>query len=91
MAIYNIIYHSKGGESYLWNGSSFDKLGKQENTGLFFSGKAFDEDEVAEAIEYSVRAAREQFPRDCEPRIEKAEVPVNDGDTKGGHHQSMSS
>jgi len=91
MAIYNIIYRSQDDESYLWNGSSFDKLSRKENEGLFYSGMAFDEDEIAAAIDESRAAAQHQFPHDGNPQIEKAEVPVNDSDTEGGHHHNMTS
>jgi hypothetical protein len=89
MAIYNIIYHSPENAVYLWNGSSFDLMSKEENEGLFYSGKSFDEDQVTEAMLQSRKAARKQFPGDPEPGIEKAEIPVNDKDTEGGHRHHM--
>ncbi|MGZ3776151.1 MAG: hypothetical protein ACXVIY_10090 [Mucilaginibacter sp.] len=89
MAIYNIIYRSPKSAIYLWNGSSFDLLGKEDNGRLFYSGKSFDEDEVVEAIRKSRETARKQFPADRELKIEKAEIPVNNKDTKGGHRHHM--
>jgi len=91
MAIYNIIYHSKDNESFLWNGSSFDKLGKEENTGLFYSGKTFDENDVAAAVSKSRKAAHKQFPDDTRPQIKKTEIPVNNSDSEGGHRHHMTS
>jgi len=89
MAIYNIIYRSPENAIYLWNGSSFDLLGKEENDKLFYSGKSFDEDEVAEAMRQSRKSAKKQFPADRKLTIEKAEIRVNDKDTRGGHRHHM--
>jgi hypothetical protein len=89
MAIYNIIYRAPGDAIYLWNGSGFDLLGKEENKKLFFSGKSFNEDEVTGAMLQSRETARKQFPADREPNIAKTEIPVNDKDIDGGHRHHM--
>lgn len=51
MSKYNIIYISPGHEHYLWNGFSLDKLNKTEQEVLAFSGKNFQQDEIAPAKE----------------------------------------
>jgi hypothetical protein len=47
---YNVIYTSPHHVTYLWNGSSLDKLAKTGQDVLRFSGKDFKEDELAGAI-----------------------------------------
>ena len=90
MAIYNIIYKASDDKDYLWNGSSFDLL-KEENEKLFFSGKSYNEDEMAEALLKSYKAAKESFPADTDIRLEPMEILVNDKDTDGGHRHHMTS
>ena len=89
MAIYNIIYRSPEHAIYLWNGSSFDLMGDEENGKLFYSGKSFDENEVKAAMLKCRKAACKQFPEKQEPQIEKKEIPVNNKDTEGGHRHHM--
>lgn len=60
MAKYNIILKS-GGDDYLWNGKSFDKIGDEDREVLLYSGKSVKEDEVDEAIKQSKEAASKLF------------------------------
>ncbi|MFB9843201.1 hypothetical protein [Mucilaginibacter ginsenosidivorans] len=90
MAIYNITYKAPDDKDYLWNGSTFD-LVKEENEKLFFSGKSYNEDEMAEALLKSYKAAKQLFPADNDIHLEPVEIPVSDQDTEGGHRHRMTS
>lgn len=85
MADYNIIYTSTDKRSYLWNGSSFDLLSKDENEKLLFSGKSYDDKEVTSAAEKAREAAKLQFPEDKIIRLHRVEVPVNGKSGAPGH------
>jgi len=75
---YNIIYTSPRHDRYLWNGSSLDKLAKNGQDVLRFSGKDFKEDEVSNAIKACKKAAKQLFPGDDELKVEKVEVNVSE-------------
>jgi hypothetical protein len=91
MAIYNVVYSSPDRKAYLWNGQDFDLLPDSDDDKLFFSGKTYDDNEVTDAMLKSRDAAHHIFPGDADPKIEKKEIPVNDHNSEGGHHQHMSS
>ena len=91
MVIYNIIYSSPGHKTFLWNGTGFDPLESADAGKLFYSGKTYSEDNVAEAILKSRETAQQIFPEDADPRIEKKKIPVHDNHAEGGHAHLMSS
>jgi len=78
MPKYNIIYTSLHHDTYLWNGSSLDKLAKTGQDVLRFSGKDFDEDKVADAIHDCKAAAKRLFPGDDGLKVEKVEIKISE-------------
>jgi len=90
MTIYNIVYSSPDHKTYLWNGRDFDLLPDADDSKLFYSGKAYTEDEVIEAVIQSRETASQIFTDDPEPKIDRKEIPVNDSNTEGGHSHHMS-
>lgn len=78
MPKYNIIFTPPGGDTYLWNGTSFDKLPNPDNDRLRFSGKAFTEDELSAALKEGIEVAHKEFPGDGEPEIKVVEITVSD-------------
>jgi len=91
MAIYNIIYTSPDNEAYLWNGSGFDLLRNEENDKLFYSGKSYDEDEVAQALLKSYNLAKAIFPDDNDVRLDPIEIQAGDNDAQSEHRHHMTS
>lgn len=85
MPDYNIIYTSLDDEPYLWNGSGFDLLRKEENEKLLFSGKTFESKELPAALKKSRAAAKKIFPADSAPKIKEVKVPVNNKSNAAGH------
>lgn len=77
MPNYNIIYTSPDGDTYLWNGRSLDRLEKEEQEVLYFSGGAFKTEELKEAIEECKALIAEMFPTDNEPKIKTVELKVS--------------
>jgi len=77
MSQYNIIYNSPDNETYLWGNHAFDKLANPHNIGLRFSGKDFKEDELKNALEEAIEAAKKQFPSDTNPEITVVEIKVS--------------
>ena len=78
MPKYNIIYTSPHHDTYLWNGSSLNKLAKSGQDVLRFSGKDFKENEVADAMYDCKVAAKRLFPGDDELKVEKVEIEVSE-------------
>jgi hypothetical protein len=76
MPKYNIIYTSPNNDPYLWSGTSLDRLEKNEQDVLRFSGKVFEEDELDDAITECKKAAKEMFPDDDELKVDTVEVKV---------------
>lgn len=90
MADYNIIYTSPHNESYLWNGSSFDLL-KKENEKLMFSGKTYEDKDLPKASKKATEAAKKIFPADKHPKLKHVEVPVTSKDETKGHSKHITS
>jgi hypothetical protein len=78
MPKYNIIFTSAGNNTYLWNGTSLDKLAKADQAVLRFSGKDFKEDELPGAVKACRAFAKEMFPMDKEPEVKTVEIAVPD-------------
>jgi hypothetical protein len=78
MPKYNIIYTSPNDDHYLWNGTSLDKLEKEEQEVLLFSGKNFKEGELKDAINDCKKAAKQLFSRDKDPKVKTVEIAVSD-------------
>jgi hypothetical protein len=76
MPKYNIIFTSPDDDTYLWNETSFDKLENAGNDVLRFSGKAFEEDELKDALKQAIEAAKKMFPGNKEPVIKVVEIKV---------------
>lgn len=91
MADYNIIYTATDDKPYLWNGRGFDLLSNKENEKLLFSGKSYNDKEVAEALKKSREAAKLQFPDDRNIHVKQVEVPVNSKSDAAGHTPHITS
>lgn len=91
MVIYNIVYLSPGHQTFLWNGSGFDLLESVDACKLFYSGKTYSEDQVADAMLKSRAAAHRIFPGDTYPKIEKRKITIHHSQAEGGHAHLMSS
>ena len=77
MPKYNIIYTSPHDDHYLWNGISLDKLEKEGQEVLMFSGKNFKEGELKDAINDCEKAAKQLFS-DKNPKVKTIEIAVSD-------------
>jgi len=91
MADYNIIYTSADDKTYLWNGSNFDLLHNEDNAGLMFSGKTYEDKEVAKALKTARAKVKKTFPEDRPAKVSKVEVVVNDKDEEKGHSKHLTS
>jgi hypothetical protein len=77
MATYNIIYTSPAEDTYLWNGTGFDKLDNADREVLFYSGRSIKNEEQEEALKKSKAAAQQLFPTDADPKIKSVAVKVS--------------
>ena len=91
MADYNIIYTSADDKTYLWNGSNFDLLHNEDNAGLMYSGKTYEDKELPAAIKKAKQVVKKTFPVDRSPQVEKVEVPENSKDEIKGHSRHITS
>jgi len=91
MADYNIIYTSADDKTYLWNGSNFDLLHNEDNAGLMFSGKTYEDKDVTKALKKAHEKVRKTFPEDGSPKIDKIEIAVNSKDEIKGHSKHITS
>lgn len=78
MAKYNIIYKSPGDESYLWNGSSLDRVENKGPRGLMFSGKTFTANELTDAVKKCKEAVRKLFKNQDDTGFNAIKVKVAD-------------
>ena len=91
MAEFNIIYTSKDGDDYLWNGSSFDLMKNHKNEQLLYSGKNYPGTDLPEAMKKATESARTQFADDIDPSIKSIEIPVSTNTESEGHSPHMPS
>ena len=91
MADYNIIYIAKDDQHYLWTGSGFDLMPKDENEKLMFSGKTYEDKELPAVLKKCRKAIEHIFPEDKDPELKSVEVPVNSKDESKGHSGHITS
>jgi hypothetical protein len=91
MADYNIIYIAKDDQHYLWTGSGFDLMPKDENEKLMFSGKTYEDKELPTVLKKCREAIGHVFPGDKDPELKPVEVPVNSKDESKGHSGHVTS
>jgi hypothetical protein len=77
MSTYNIIYKSPSDETWLWNGTAFDKLDTSDKEVLFYSGISIKKDDLEKAFEKCKKAVKFLFPKDNDPKITQVEVKVS--------------
>jgi hypothetical protein len=77
MSAYNIIYKSPSNETWLWNGTAFDKLDSSDKEVLFYSGISIKKDDLGKALEKCKEAVRLLFPKDSDPKISEVEVKIS--------------
>lgn len=77
MSAFNIIYKSLAKDTWLWNGTAFDKLDSSEKTLLFYSGISIKNDDLEKALEKCKKAVQKLFPKDEYPNISEVEVEVS--------------
>jgi hypothetical protein len=77
MQMYNLIYHAENGDAYYWNGAGLDKLHKEGEKNLMFSGKPIQNEDLLPALESLKLVINKQFPGDLTPDIEEVKVSVS--------------